>query len=191
MKNTPYNVVDPETGKEKVVWESRSVAAAMFVFARDTHAGKWYVLANKRGTGCPDYQGYWCCPCGYVDYGETTKEAAIRECAEETGVSVYKFNAHFYSFSDDPSDNRENITFIYYAEMPVSMADVRFNTINSEENEVAEVKWIPVDDVFKYDWAFNHNNIIQEIYTHRINIPAWMHELLSSYKAYLSPINLQ
>ena len=31
-------------------------------------------------------KGYWCLPCGYIETGESTGEAALRELEEETGI---------------------------------------------------------------------------------------------------------
>lgn len=36
-----------------------------------------------------------------------------------------------------------------------------FDTSNSEEKEVDEVKWICLDDIDKYNWAFNHNELLK------------------------------
>ena len=33
-------------------------------------------------------EGMWCIPCGYVEWGEDVREAARRECEEETGLAV-------------------------------------------------------------------------------------------------------
>lgn len=45
-----------------------------------------YFLANKRGTETPDFQGYWNCPCGYIDFDETEEDAVCREIMEETDM---------------------------------------------------------------------------------------------------------
>ena len=71
-------------GKE--YWVARNVAVVCFVFAPIN--GEWCVLANQRGKGTPDFQGLWNAPCGYLDYNETTKEAAKREVYEETGIQL-------------------------------------------------------------------------------------------------------
>jgi 8-oxo-dGTP diphosphatase len=34
------------------------------------------------------YEGMWCIPCGHVEWHEEIREAARRECREETGVEV-------------------------------------------------------------------------------------------------------
>lgn len=85
MKNYPIKI---ETGEHagETVWVHRSIAVAGFVFCKID--GEWCVLANQRGEGAPDFKGYWNCPCGYLDFDETTKEACIREIYEETGVKV-------------------------------------------------------------------------------------------------------
>lgn len=44
-------------------------------------------LLFGRRTGGP-YQGAWCLPCGYVEWGEEVRAAAAREFQEETGLIV-------------------------------------------------------------------------------------------------------
>jgi ADP-ribose pyrophosphatase YjhB (NUDIX family) len=41
---------------------------------------------GRRASG--DYAGLWCIPCGYVEWDEDVREAAVREFEEETGVRV-------------------------------------------------------------------------------------------------------
>jgi 8-oxo-dGTP diphosphatase len=42
------------------------------------------ILWGRRGAG--PYQGAWCIPCGYVEWGEEVQAAAAREFLEETGL---------------------------------------------------------------------------------------------------------
>jgi ADP-ribose pyrophosphatase YjhB (NUDIX family) len=44
------------------------------------------VLVGRRATG--PYAGLWCIPCGYIEWDEDVREAAAREFAEETGLTV-------------------------------------------------------------------------------------------------------
>lgn len=44
------------------------------------------VLLGRRSAG--GNLGQWCIPCGYVEWGEDIREAARRECLEETGIDV-------------------------------------------------------------------------------------------------------
>ncbi len=121
MKNFPIKIteditVDGENMKGKTVWHSRSCAAAIFVFSNMND--EWCVAAVKRGPGCPNNIGKWCCPCGYVDYNETVQEAAARELLEETnlqvGDSYYDLHLDFKGFNSNPEDDvLQNITFYY------------------------------------------------------------------------------
>lgn len=44
------------------------------------------VLLGERATG--EYAGRWCIPCGYVEWDEEIRAAAVREFEEETGLRV-------------------------------------------------------------------------------------------------------
>ena len=44
------------------------------------------MLLGRRSRGV--YAGKWCIPCGYVEYDEDVREAAMREFHEETGLTV-------------------------------------------------------------------------------------------------------
>jgi ADP-ribose pyrophosphatase YjhB (NUDIX family) len=44
------------------------------------------ILWGRRASGL--YQGAWCLPCGFVEWGEEVRQAAAREFLEETGLIV-------------------------------------------------------------------------------------------------------
>ena len=63
--------------------EYRNPAVGVAVVLRDEQGR---VLLGKRASG--EYAGLWCIPCGYVEWDEDVREAAVREFEEETGVQV-------------------------------------------------------------------------------------------------------
>lgn len=65
---------------DRVVFHNPAVGVA--VVLRDD-AGR-VLLARRNGT----YAGSWCIPCGYVEWGEDVRDAAVREMKEETGLDV-------------------------------------------------------------------------------------------------------
>ena len=149
--------------KTKSIWISRSVAVATFTFGYDED-GELYVLVSQRGKGTPDKDliGAWNCQCGYLDYDEDTLTAAKRETFEETGVELDKANVMFWKFIDDPAkDERQNIVFRYLALFENDVInDISFSTDNMEKDEVSDIQWLNVNEVLKYKWAFDHDNII-------------------------------
>ena len=85
-KNKPYKAFDPSHSKEtgdgygwlvskedcRTLYDGRYCAVSGFFYA--VVNGKYSVLAEKRGEGTPDFQGMWCCPCGFLEGDENAKE---------------------------------------------------------------------------------------------------------------------
>ena len=144
-------------------WFSRSVACATAVLLHDSDSGKWFVLAGQRGTGTPDYQGYWNLPCGYLDFNEDTQEAAAREVHEETGINLTKDQLKYFGNSSSPYENRQNVCFFYVAILNDSMRNLPFSTADMEENEVSGLQWVPLENADNVMWAFGHDELIKKI----------------------------
>lgn len=188
MQNIEVKYVN-EAGEEKTGWISRSVAVSGFVFCKD-QKGHWYILANQRGEGTPDYQGYWNSICGYLDYNENANEAIKREVFEETGLDIRSSSFIPYFVNSCPKENRQNVTIRFYNILEGDITQwMNFSTKNSETNEVSSIRWIPISDINKYDWAFEHNELINYTYNTFINIPFWKRWLINWYnKTIIKPL---
>lgn len=58
----------------------------------------------------------WALPGGFVDYGESLEEAAVREAKEETGLDLVNLR-QFRAYSKPDRDPRQhNISFVFIAE---------------------------------------------------------------------------
>ena len=142
-------------------WFSRSVAVATAVILKD--GKQWYILAGQRGTGTPDYQGYWNLPCGYLDYNEDTETAAAREVFEETGIRLNPAEIKYFGHSSSPEENRQNVVFFYVAFLEGDKSQFGFSKDNMEENEVDGIQWLPIEKCETLKWAFNHDELINAI----------------------------
>jgi NADH pyrophosphatase NudC (nudix superfamily) len=81
-----------QTGQQ--VYLSRACSVVAEVCLYEVTQAKWYILLVKRGEACPDFQGDWCLPCGYLDWDETLYQAMIREVYEETGLYLSELHRH-------------------------------------------------------------------------------------------------
>lgn len=155
MKNFPIEY------DGKTYWISRAVAVVGYIFTFDN--GKLLVLANKRGKGTPNYQGYWNCPCGYLEFDETTREACVREIAEETNLTVSPKSLMLDSIQDDPTeDSNQNVTFRYW-DFNAWYSALTIYAKGAEPDEVEDVEWIPVEELDNYQFAFNQEKTIKRI----------------------------
>ena len=164
-----FKITDAKTGKE--YWISRSMAVTGIIVSEKND--KLYFVVEKRGPGCPDEVGKWCCPCGYLAWDETRREAVLREIYEETGLdyrgqedseSLIEWNV-----MDLPEDNeRQNVTTRYvllgdYTELSNHIFDLASKERGGEDEEVSEIKLISEDEILNYDWAWNHGFLLQEV----------------------------
>jgi ADP-ribose pyrophosphatase YjhB (NUDIX family) len=99
----------------------------------------------------------WALPGGFVDYGESLEEAAVREAREETSLQV-RLIRQFHTYSDPKRDPRQhNISTVFIAEAdgePVAGDD-------AEEVAVFSLDSLP-DHL-----AFDHGQILRDYIARR------------------------
>ena len=99
----------------------------------------------------------WALPGGFVDYGETLEQAAIREAKEETSLDVILLR-QFHTYSDPARDSRQHtITTVYVA---------RAKGKPEASDDAREVKIFNICNV-PIDMAFDHAQIIEDYKNNR------------------------
>ena len=172
-KNFPYkawlpqNVTDVNnsteiytcTGNPKTVFSGRFCAVAGFVYAIVN--GKYSILANLRGPGTPDYQGCWNAVCGFLERYENSKEGIAREILEECGFQIDTNDLKVIHIETEPEEcNNGNVTIRHRAFLRKIIPHY-VKREGGEENEVDNIKWIPLDEIDNYKWAFNHRKTVE------------------------------
>lgn len=187
FKNRPNRPIPTPDGE--TVWVSRSVALVGQVCVYNAHHKQWYVLLVKRGTGTPDFQGYWCLPCGYLDWDETLTEGFLREVFEETGLYLPALSQHLHfgfshssltqpdyaqadqtqtmpwAISDNPGNGKQNISmhfavlFTWHHDSLPDLSDA-----HCEPNEVADLQWAPIEEAMAMTMAFNHQQRVKILF---------------------------
>ncbi|MBS3778235.1 MAG: NUDIX hydrolase [Candidatus Thermoplasmatota archaeon] len=108
------------------------------------------VLLVKRKN--PPFQGMWALPGGFVEYGETTEQAVVREVKEETGL-ITTIGMLLGVYSDPNRDPRgHTISIVYILK--------RKNGMVSGGDDAAEAAFHPLDKLPKL--SFDHDNIIKD-----------------------------
>ena len=111
--------------------------------------GKGVVLVRRRN---PPYG--WAIPGGFVDYGESLEEAAIREAKEETNLDV-KLIRQFHTYSDPKRDPRHHsITTVYIA---------KAKGIPEAKDDAKEIGIFNNKDLPK-DIVFDHRSILEDYF---------------------------
>jgi len=113
------------------------------------------ILLEKRAENLIN-GGKYALPSGFVDRGETIKEAGIREVLEETGYEVDPFLLlRIADNPDRPQEDRQNIAFVY-------VAKAKERKEKTQSKEVSEINWFNPDRLpDKTQFAFDHYEDIQ------------------------------
>ena len=111
---------------------------------------KQRILLIKRGK--EPFKGKWALPGGFVEYGETTENAVVREVLEETGLKT-KILELLGVYSDPNRDPRGHTISVVYILQRISgklMGDD-----DAEEARFFDIKNLP-------DLSFDHKKIIED-----------------------------
>lgn len=113
------------------------------VVRRDEDDGKLYILMIRHKLG-----GHRSFPKGHMEPGETEYMTAVREVFEETAVQIRidsKFRETVH-YSPMPGVSKEVVYFLTHTTQ---------KSISPREGEIAQVEWVPVDQV---EASLTHEN---------------------------------
>jgi 8-oxo-dGTP diphosphatase len=110
------------------------------------------ILLVQRKNG--PFQGFWALPGGFVEYGETTEQAVMREVREETGLETIVYGL-LGVYSDPNRDPRGHTITVAYC-----MTTVGGTLIAGDD--AAEVRYFKRDELPRL--AFDHANIVKDAF---------------------------
>jgi len=102
----------------------------------------------------PPFKDLWAFPGGFVNYGERTEEAVVREVFEETGIRTrVKYLLGVYSDPGrDPRGHTVSVVYVleYLGGSPKGSDDAK------------EARFFTIDEVEEMDLAFDHKAIFRD-----------------------------
>ena len=106
------------------------------------------VLLTKRKI--EPFKGYWCLPGGHIEYGETAKDAIIREVEEEVDLH---FKPIFIGYYDEiiPGIGWHRVVLIFSG---------KTTGVPKPGKEVSEIKWFSFNELNSLQLAFKHKEIL-------------------------------
>jgi 8-oxo-dGTP diphosphatase len=96
----------------------------------------------------------WALPGGFIDYGESAEQAAVREALEETGLAV-RLTGLLGVYSDPDRDPRfHTLSVVFTAEADGEEAP-------RAGDDAGQARFFPLD-ALPCDMAFDHRRIIED-----------------------------
>lgn len=162
------NLLTEEKTMHEYKFPMAAVTSTMAVLAWMDN--QWHVLLAKRHAGSEAFPGYWSLPGGFLNVAqETTLACAVRELMEECNLFLPPARWHVIGVDDnvpgtDPRyDHVVNIAYGIIAVNEDGIGDVR------ADDDVDEVRWVPVLEAEKQELAFEHSKILSWATTLLIN----------------------
>ncbi|MDF1538203.1 MAG: NUDIX hydrolase [Candidatus Thorarchaeota archaeon] len=114
--------------------------------------GENLVLVRR---GRDPYKGRWVFPGGFIDYGETAENAAVREALEETSMQI-EITGILGVYSDASRDPRGHTQSTVFIARPLSGEP-------KGGDDAAEAKWHRMQELGPGDLAFDHDLIMSDL----------------------------
>jgi len=111
-----------------------------------------YILLIRRKND--PYRGFWALPGGFVEYGETVEDAAVRETKEETGIDV-KLGNLVGVYSDPDRDPRGHTVTVCFLGIKLG------GTVRSA-TDAEDARYFDLNEIKTLNLAFDHKRIIQD-----------------------------
>ncbi|WP_075736026.1 NUDIX hydrolase [Streptomyces acidiscabies] len=139
-------------GYDKHAYEPFAVTVDLAVFT--LRAGALHVLLVERGR--PPYAGQWALPGGFVLPEESAEDAALRELAEETGLTgaAGLHLEQLRTYSDPGRDPRMRVVSVAFAALVPDGPEPHGG------GDAVQARWTPYDEAGPL--AFDHDRILAD-----------------------------
>jgi 8-oxo-dGTP diphosphatase len=124
-----------------------SLTADIFIFDDDFN----FILIKRKNN---PYKDYWALPGGFVEYGESVENAAIREAKEETSIDVELIDL-VNVYSDPNRDPRGHTVTVAYT----AKGDMSTKKADDDASDIAIFSYQKLDEI---NIAFDHEKIIKD-----------------------------
>lgn len=119
------------------------------------------ILLIKRSPKSVSNPGKYALPGGFLDLGENTKAAVVRELWEETGYKGKVIS--LFQIIDKPKrngDDRQNVSFVYLVKVSIKKG-------KADPAEISDVVWFDLDKLPKEsEMGFDHIETIRLLKKH-------------------------
>jgi 8-oxo-dGTP diphosphatase len=139
-------------------YKKPSVTVDTVIFNESLGENKKFILIKRKNDPFMDYLAI---PGGFVEYGETVENAAIREAKEETGIDI-ELKKLFNIYSKDDRDPRgHTITIVY-----IAIGNTDDMKAGSDAEDICLCSF---EDLSSLKIAFDHEKILTDIFEYLIN----------------------